>query len=484
MVGLTGEDCVKRLPLWLLSSVLWGIAALPLQAQTDAVRVVESSETQNTVMEEKPAIRFGAERAAQLTITVDDAIRFQAIGGFGASLTDSSAWLLKNKLTESQRKEALQKLFDPKQGIGLSLLRQPMGSSDFALDDYSYDDLPAGETDPELRKFSIEKDQRYILPILREALALNPDLKIMATPWSPPGWMKTSQSMIQGSLLPSAYQPLANYFVHFVQAYEKAGVPIYAVTMQNEPLNVPVDYPGMSMTAVEQASFLRDALGPAFREAHLKTKILAFDHNWNLISFPLEVLSDAKAAPFAAGVATHCYGGGASAQMELHNRFPEKEIWFTECSGGDWQKGKLLEQQVHLMIEVLRNWSRSVILWNLALDQYHEPYLGGCKTCRGVISIKHDGAAAQVIPTVDFTALGHASKFLRPGAVRIESNSFGTGSLEDVAFRNPDGSIVLLVLNSSGQPVTFNIGWGAKYAVYTLKEDSVATFVWDTGSGK
>jgi glucosylceramidase len=442
------------------------------------VRVVESSEERNMVLEEKAPIEFAAQRAPELTIQVNEGVRYQTVEGFGASLTDSSAWLLWNRLSKAQRREALDKLFDPQKGIGLSLLRQPMGASDFALDAYSYDDLPAGQTDPEMKKFSIEKDQRYILPILKEALEVNPRLKILASPWSPPGWMKTSQSMVYGALLPSAYQPLANYFVKFVQAYEKAGVPIYAVTMQNEPLNVPGNYPGMNMTALEQAEFLHSAMGPAFRAAGLKTGILIFDHNWNLIRYPMDVLSDAKASEFASGIATHCYGGNVTAQNELHERFPEKGIWMTECSGGDWQKGKLLEQQVRLIIDSIRNWSKGVILWNLALDQNHEPYLGGCTNCRGVITVKHDVSPSQVIPTVDFTALGHASKFVQPGAVRVESNSFGQGSLEDVAFRNPDGSLVLLVLNSSGAKATFNIGWNGKYATYTLKPDSVATFVW------
>jgi glucosylceramidase len=442
------------------------------------IRVVESSEERNQILEEKPAIDFGATRAPELTIQINDAISYQPIEGFGASLTDSSAWLIWNKLSESQRRETLEKLFDPQKGIGLSLLRQPMGSSDFALDDYSYDDIPLGETDPYLKEFSIDRDKRYIIPILKEALALNPQLKIIATPWSPPGWMKTSQSMIQGALLPSAYKPLASYFVKFVQAYQLSGVPIYAITMQNEPLTIPENYPGMNMTATEQANFLREYLGPAFHDAKLKAKILVFDHNWNLIHHPIEVLNDPQAAAYAAGIATHCYGGDASAQDELHSRFPDKEIWFTECSGGDWQKGKLLEQQVRLIIEATRHWSRSVILWNLALDQHHEPYLGGCATCRGVVTIKHDVNPVQVLPTVDFTALAHASKFVKPGALRIDSNTFGQGSLEDVAFQNSDGSVALLMLNSSTQSVTFNISWRDEYAVYTIKGGTVATFAW------
>ncbi len=413
------------------------------------IEVVESSDDLHESLQQKPALYFGAIHSPSLTITVDDTRKYQQMDGFGASLTDSSAWLLSHKLTDLQRKEALEKLFSPTKGIGLSVLRQPMGASDFAIDDYSYDDLPAGQTDPELKTFTIDRDRAYIIPILRETLAVNPNLKIIASPWSPPGWMKTSGSMIQGSLLPVAYAPLAKYFVKFVQSYQAAGIPIYAVTIQNEPLNIPNNYPGLGMTAVEQTVFLRDHLGPQFHDAGIKSKILIFDHNWDLIDFPIKVLSDPKAASAADGIAIHCYGGSVTAQTELHNRFPDKDIWLTECSGGDWQKGKLLEDQTRLIIGATRNWAKSVVLWNLALNQNHEPYLGGCTTCRGVITVNDSASPAQVIETVDFTALGHASKFVQPGAFRIESNSFGQGSVEDVAFQNPDGSIVLL---SAGLP--------------------------------
>ncbi len=462
-------------------------------SQPTRIEVVESSEEQHETLQEKSALTFGAARTPNLTITVNDAVKYQQIDGFGASLTDSSAWLLWNKLTEAQRKEAMEMLFSRVKGIGLSVLRQPMGASDFALSDYSYDDLPPGPrpgqatsqsssqpSDPQLQHFSIDHDRAYIIPLLREALALNPNLKIIASPWSPPGWMKTSGSMIQGALLPSAYSPFAKYFVRFVQEYEAADVPIYAITMQNEPLHIPGDYPGMGMTVREQMEFLANNLGPAFREARLKTKILVFDHNWDLIEYPIQVLSDPKAAAFAAGTATHCYGGNVTAQNELRERFPGKDIWMTECSGGEWQTGKLLPQQVRLVIGATRNWAKSVVLWNLALDQDHQPYLGGCTNCRGLITVNHAAQPSQVVPTVDYTALAHASKFVAPGAYRVESNSFDQGSLEDVAFRNPDGSLVLLVLNGSGASVTFNIAWAGKFASYKLAGGAVATFRWNS----
>jgi glucosylceramidase len=452
----------------------------PSTTSNDSVRidVVESSEDLHESLQKKPALHFGSHRAPSLTIRVDDTVQYQQIDGFGASLTDSSAWLLSHKLSDAQRKDALELLFSPTKGIGLSILRQPMGASDFALEDYTYDDMPPGQSDPELKHFSIDRDRAYIIPLLRRALAINANLKIIASPWSPPGWMKTSGSMIQGALLPSAYGSLAQYFVKYVGSYEAAGIPIYGVTMGNEPLNIPHDYPGMGMTAGEQIVFLRDHLGPAFRSAGLKSKIMVFDHNWDLIDFPVDVLNDSKAAEFAAGTAIHCYGGAVTAQSELHDRFPQKGIWLTECSGGDWQKGRLMEQQARLVIEATRNWAKSVVLWNLALNQNHQPYLGGCSSCRGVVTVDESASPARIVPTVDFTALGHASKFVVPGAYRIASNTFEQGSLEDVAFRDPDGSIVLIVVNGSGQSTTFNIAWKDRFATYKLDPASVATFRW------
>jgi glucosylceramidase len=469
---------------WILVAMLcFGVAQLRAGQSSaphkDSVRidVVESSEQLHESLQEKSPLEFGSNRAPMLTINVNDSVRYQQIDGFGASLTDSSAWLISQKLSETQRRELLEMLFDAKKGIGLKILRQPMGASDFALESYSYDDMPQGQEDPELRHFSIDHDKAYIIPILREALAINPDLEIMGSPWSPPGWMKTSGSLMQGTLLPAAYAPLAKYFVKYVRAYEAAGVPIYAVTMQNEPLYIPGDYPGLGMSASEQAKFLSENLGPAFRAAGIKSKILAFDHNWDLVAFPIEVMSDSKAAAFAAGIAIHCYGGTVTAQSELHERFPGKGIWLTECSGGEWQKGDLLEQTMELIIGATRNWAKSVVLWNLVLDQNHEPFLGGCKTCRGVVTIDHSASPPRIVPNVDFTAMAHVSKFLAPGAVRIESNTFGQGSLESVAFGNPDGSIVLIVLNSGGA-ATFNIGWRKKYITYRLDPNAVATFRW------
>ena len=446
------------------------------------IQVVESSDDAREILQQKSPLRFTSTQEPHLAIRVDDSIKYQQMDGFGASLTEASAWLFTHKLNDAQRADVLKMLFSPSQGIGLSILRQPMGASDFSLSLYSYDDVHSGEKDFDLKHFSIDHDRPEIIPLLKAARALNSNLKIVASPWSAPGWMKTSGSMIGGSLLTEAYAPFANYFVRFIQAYQTEGIPIYAITMQNEPLNIPKDYAGMGMTAAEQTVFLRDFLGPAFHNAHLTTKIMIFDHNWDLMEFPTSVLSDASAASFAAGTATHCYGGDPGAQTALHDHFPALDIWMTECSGREWQKGRVLEQGARLMISNTRNWAKSVVLWNLALNQKHEPHLGGCTNCRGVVTVDDSTQPAQVLRNADFTALAQASKFVLPGASRIDSNSFGEGSLEDVAFKNPDGSIVLLVLNSGATPSSFNIAWQGQYAPYTLESGAVVTFSWSAKS--
>lgn len=462
--------------LLLIFALLIGVQKLAAQD----VQVYQTTPDLTQALQPQAPMSFSSGTgSAPLTITVNDALTYQQMDGFGASLTDSSAWLIYNKLDATQRDELMQQLFDPAAGIGLSFLRQPMGASDFALNDYSYDDLPSGQTDPNLAKFSTGHDEAYIIPVLKQALAVSPHLKIMANPWSPPGWMKSSGSMIGGTLLSSSYAPLANYFVKFVQAYQAAGVPIYAISMQNEPLYIPNDYPGMGMPATEQATFVRDNLGPAFKAAGLSARIMVYDHNWDQPSYPSAVLSNAGAAAFAAGTAFHCYAGNAAAQTPIHDSHPEKDLWETECSGGTWQSGNILGQETEsLIIGATRNWAKSVVLWNMALDQTNGPHTGGCATCRGVVTLNTSVSPSTVTPTVDYYVLGQASKFVVPGAYRIDSNSFGSGSVEDVAFRNPDGSVVLVTLNSGSSAVSFNAKWLGQYFTYTQPAGAVTTFVW------
>ncbi|MCU1309096.1 MAG: Glucosylceramidase [Candidatus Angelobacter sp.] len=442
------------------------------------VQVVQTTPDLRQALQTQKPVRFGTTGRSPLVIQVDDATQYQEIDGFGASLTDSSGWLLYTKLNAAQRQGVIRDLFDPIFGIGLSFIRQPMGASDLALHHYSYDDLPAGQKDPELNHFSIQHDEAYILPLLRAARAINPQLKVMATPWSPPGWMKTTRSLVGGSVLPEFYPALANYFVRFVQAYESAGVPIYAVTMQNEPLFVPKDYPGSEMPAGAQTTFLRDHLGPAFREAGVNAKVLVYDHNWDHAEYPAKVLGDPVAAKFAAGTAFHCYGGDVAAQGEIHDRFPEKDLWETECSGGTWQSGNALVTEAQLIVGAARNWARSVVLWNMALDQNHGPNAGGCDTCRGVVTV-NTASPVSVTRTLDYYVLGHVSKYVRPGARRIGSTSFDA-KLENVAFQNPDGSIALFAVNPGADPANLAVSYHGQSFAYTLPAGSVATFAWST----
>jgi O-glycosyl hydrolase len=415
------------------------------------------------------------------TVAIDDRRAYQSMVGFGASLTDSSATLIANSLTASQRATLITDLFDPANGIGLDVLRQPMGASDFSsIGNYSYDDQPAGQTDPTLASFSISHDLGYIVPLLQQARAINPKITIVANPWSPPGWMKTSDSMIGGTLKPADFSVLAQYFARFLQAYNAAGVYVNYVTPQNEPLYIPGSYPGMGMVPADQETFIRDYLQPAIAATGLDTKILTYDHNWEVPGYPETVFSDPAAAAATPGTAWHCYAGDVSAQTAVHNAYPNEDTHLTECSGGTWQGSdqQAFDATMSLLINSPRNYSRDVVLWNMALDQNNGPTNNGCLTCRGVVTIATVGGGATVTKNVDYYALGQLSKFVVPGAVRIGSTSLADGSVEDVAFRNPDGSTVLVAHNTTGSARAFQVLWGDSSFSYTLGGGAAATFRW------
>ena len=430
-------------------------------------------------------------------ITVDETQRFQEIDGFGASLTDAAAWLFQKKLTPQQTDAAFKLLFARKVGIALSFLRQPLGSSDLAVTFYSYDDLceqtakacttPAGMTDPNLEHYSLKHDKEYILPLLKKAIGINPSIHVMLTPWSPPGWMKTSGSMlgasadekVKSSLKPEFYPALAGYLVKTIEGYQEAGVPVWALSVQNEPLYAPPTYSGMQMLATEQAAFFGEALGPALAAAHLSPKVMAYDHNWDRPDYPETVLKDPKAGALAAGTAWHHYGGDPSVMTKNHEEFPLKDQWVTESSGGAWQKGNVFAQEAAELIAVTRNWSRSYVLWALATDQNHGPFVGGCDKCRGLVTIDlTDPDHARVKPELDYYVLGQASKFLLPGAVRIGSDEPAGTQLKDVAFQNTNGTIVLYTLNAGTTSEAIGIGFHGKKAVTTVPAGAVATFIW------
>jgi len=453
----------------------------PPPPQGPAAQVWVTTGTGSKLLSREADVHFdsGVPPATPLRIVVDEATTYQEMVGFGAAITDASAWLIQNKLTQSEREALLQDLFGRNPGIGLSFTRLTMGASDFSLHQYSYDDVPAGQTDLTLAHFSIDSNRAYLLPVVQRALAINPQLKIMASPWSPPGWMKTTGTLIQGTLRPEAYGPLAEYFRRYIEAYSAERVPIYAITVQNEPHYEPPTYPGMRLEPPARATFVGQYLGPLFSRSGIATLILDWDHNWDEYQSPLQVLADSAAPRYIAGVAWHCYGGDVSAQTLVHDAHPDKDAYFTECSGGEWAPNfadNLKWFVSTLIIEATRDWAKGVLLWNLALDENHGPHTGGCGDCRGVVTIS--SASGAVTRNVEYYALAHASRFVRPGARRIASTS-GMAGLESVAFRNADdGSKALIVVNTEAQDRAFTVLWGNQSFRYTLPAGAVVTFSW------
>lgn len=450
-------------------------------APGNSVRVWLTDVSANKWVAGQSDVLFKTEKTANpLTIKIDDSVKYQKVQGFGAAMTDSSAWLV-DKLSDAERTEVMKKLFDPSKGIGLSLLRSPMGATDFnASGNYSYNDMPAGQTDPTLSHFSVQHDVPYIVPALRQALSLNPSLKIMANPWSPPGWMKTSDSMIGGTLKSEYTSTLATYFVKFIQAYGEAGVPISYISPQNEPMGTP-SWPGMFLSAYQESELIQE-IGKAFEANGISTKILAWDHNWDVPSYPETIFSDPAASKYTAGTGWHIYSGNPTSQSLVHNDYPSKETYITEATGGVWQDSERTAFDEALgtwIIKGVRNWANGVMLWNIALDPDRGPLnsdTGGIPMCRGLLTI--DPADGRVSYNVDYYALAHASKFVKPGARRIYSNTFGDGSIENVAFQNPDGSKVLIAYNSGSVKKTFSVADGTQSFDYALDAGDAATFTY------
>jgi glucosylceramidase len=407
------------------------------------------------------------------TINIDTTLTYQTIDGFGYTLTGGSATLIYS-LPADKRAALLKELFATDSTfIGISYLRISIGASDMSASPYTYDEIASGQTDVPLAHFSLSSEMTYLIPLLKEIIAINPDIKIMGSPWSAPVWMKTNNNFVGGSLNVAYYEAYANYFVKYLQGMTAEGIKIDAITMQNEPLN-PNNNPSMSMSSTQQADFLKNHLGPAFVNARITTKILLYDHNCDVTSYPLSVLADPGARAYADGSAFHLYGGSITALTEVHDAYPAKNIYFTEqytSSTADFG-GDLNWHLKNLIIGATRNWSRNVLEWNLANNASMGPHtMGGCTTCLGALTI-----STNITRNVSYYIIAHASKFVRPGSVRINSNI--AGSLQNVAFQRPDGKKVLIVLNESGDSQTFNIRYKDKIVTTALGGGSVATFVW------
>jgi glucosylceramidase len=431
---------------------------------------------QSVLLQKQPVVlSFGSTANTYPNIEVDSSKRFQTIDGFGYTLTGGSAYLI-NLMDATAKANLLQELFGTgANAISINYLRISIGASDLSANTYTYDDVAAGQTDVNLTNFSLNPDKTDLIPLLKAILAINPAMKIVATPWSPPVWMKDNGKFVGGSLLPAYYNAYAQYFVKYIQLMKVEGITIDAITPQNEPLN-PNNNPSLLMTAVQQTDFIKNNLGPAFKAAGLSTKIIAYDHNCDEPNYPTTVLSDAKANPFVDGSAFHLYAGNISALSTVHNAFPDKNVYFTEQytdAKGDFG-GDLKWHLKNVIIGSMRNWSRNALEWNLANDPTFSIHTqGGCTTCKGALTI---GSGSSVTRNVSYYIIGHISKFVPAGSVRIESTI--SGNLQNIAFQTPSGKKVLIIENEGSDAVFFNLKYNGKWTTIQMQGGAVGTYIW------
>jgi glucosylceramidase len=413
-------------------------------------------------------------------IDIDTVTHYQSIDGFGAALTGSAAFLLHNKLSNGARQTLLRSLFDTVNGIGISYLRMTIGASDFSLSYYTYNDLPSGQSDFDLQHFSLARDTEDVIPVMKEIILLSPAIKLLGSPWSPPAWMKTNNNIKGGKLKTDCYDVYADYFVKYIQQMKSHGITIDAITPQNEPLYFTAGYPCMEMQPGEQLTFIKDHLGPKFQAAAINTKIIIYDHNWDNTNYAISILNDATARQLIAGSAFHAYDGDVSAMSIVHNAHPDKDLYFTEISGGTWATNfgdNLMWNMRNIFIGTTQNWSKCALLWNLALDQNGGPHENGSSTCRGVVTINQSNGLVTL--NEEYYSIAHFSKFVRPGAVRValslppELNQTGA-----VAFLNPDGKKAMIVCNYSSSLKTFSVKQGEKNFTYSIPGQSVVSLIW------
>lgn len=471
--------------------------ALAADAQSSnpfQVGVVQTTISLSQRMAQLPDIDFGssAPPKGMPVISVNEKARYQRITGIGGAMTDSSAWLIQRQMQPTPRSELMTDLFAPyPAGINISFLRIPMGASDFTMTgkSYSYDDMPAGQSDPSLKHFSIAHDVRYIIPALREALAIDPHIALQANPWSPPAWMKTNDALNNyansGDLLGRDYGALAAYFVKFLKAYAAAGVPISMITPNNEPGN-PTRYPGLNLSEHAEANLVQYFLAPALKTAGLRTQIFGHDAGWSPGSVAFaQSLAGSSASSSLSGIAWHCYHGSPIAMSHLHQLHPKLTEMMDECAQG------LTSSISETIIASINNWASAVVLFNLALNTHRgpvEPH-NGCPGCTAEATIDQQTGTYSV--GLNYYQLGQATAFIAPGAHVIASNHFvsyniagndptiSTPGLDDVALQNPDGSIVLLAYNNSAKPVSFAVSWHGKSFTYTIAPKATTTFEWN-----
>lgn len=445
-----------------------------LFAQKDASVWLTNPDKSALVQLQPAPLSFTRAAASGPVIDVDEKQTYQTIDGFGFALTGGSAELMM-KMSPEKRAALIHELFDTQgQDIGVSYLRVSVGSSDMNDHAFSYDDLPAGETDPKIEKFSFGPDETSVIPVLQEILKVDPSIKILASPWSAPPWMKTTDRAKAGVLLPEYFGSYATYFVKYIEGMKAHGIDIDTLTIQNEPLNEK-NTPSMVMLAPEQADFIANYLGPAFEKAGIKTKIVLYDHNLDHPAYPLSILKDPAANKYVDGTGFHLYGGKIEAMTEVHSAFMDKNLYFTEQSITDLSGGmNVAKPEAWVVIGATRNWSRNVLLWNLAADPEFGPHTndGGCTRCQGALTLDGD----TVTRNLAYYTIAQASKFVRPGSVRIGSNDLD--ALPNVAFRTPDGKRVLIVANTGSAPAGFHVRYEGQSFSASLNAGAVGTYVW------
>jgi glucosylceramidase len=458
----------------LLGAMLLGPVA-SINAQTTSLWLTKADRSVLFEQQKEP-LNFKTGQASGTTITVDDKKQFQSIDGFGFALTGGSAMHI-IRMSADSRAALLKNLFAVNgDNIGISYLRLSIGASDLNEKVFSYDDMPDGQTDPTLKHFDLGADKVDVIPVMKQILAINPDIKILGSPWSPPAWMKTNNDTRGGRLKPDCYPVYAKYLVKYIQAMKANGINIDAITIQNEPLH-PGNNPSLLMVAPDEADFIKNNLGPAFKAAGIKTKIIVYDHNADRPDYPISILNDPAARKYVDGSGFHLYGGDISALTDVHNAHPDKNIYFTEQMTVEPENQSTINiawPVKRLIIGATRNWSRNVLEWNLAADPEYKPYTdrGGCPSCQGAVTIDKN----EVKKNIAYYSVAHASKFVRPGSVRIASNNSDT--LPNVAFKTPAGKKVLIVANTGDSVQDFNISYLGKTLAVKLDKGSVGTYIW------
>ena len=499
---LNGNTCFKGIVTFMM--LLPCTASFTFSQETNSPKIeawVTNPDRSALFMKQPETISFGKDDGRGLPIIIDDRQSFQSMDGFGFALTGGSAFHLKN-MSDDARAKILHELFaTDDNNIGVSYIRLTIGASDLNSFVYSYNDMPNGKTDFDLKKFDLGEDKYAVIPVMKEILAINPDIKIMGSPWSAPKWMKVSNDVRGGALKPECYEVYSRYFVKYIQAMEKEGIYLDAITIQNEPLNSR-NTPSMPMLWNEQATLVKKYLGPAFKAAGLKTKIIIFDHNCDRPDYPLAILSDPEAAQYVDGSAFHNYRGDINTMSAVHMARPDKNIYFTEQMVTERPGSETInitDPVKRLIIGTPRNWSKNVILWNLAADKNNDPHTdnGGCSMCQGAITI--DGN--DVTRNIAYYVVAHAAKFARPGSVRISSTNTCDRTVEitedeenalikratiiersnvlpNVAFKTPEGKIVLIVANDSRAASSVKIQYNGQFANLKLAPGAVGTYIW------